>query len=119
MQILNLTQHVATVDQASEGVVEPANKGNIQKLLTFDVMPSMAEVEDRASALAEVARASGCEGAMVGGAPYLMAPLVEALKGVGVKPLFTFSVRESVEVAHPDGTVTKTNVFRHKGFIEA
>ena len=33
--------------------------------------------------------------------------------------LYAFSVRESVEVHNPDGSVSKNNVFRHLGFIEA
>ena len=37
----------------------------------------------------------------------------------GIKPLYAFSVRESVESTEPDGSVIKRNVFRHMGFVEA
>jgi hypothetical protein len=56
---------------------------------------------------------------MIGGAPYLMAPLERSLRSVGVYPVYAFSVRESVEQTAPDGTVRKTNVFRHAGFVPA
>ena len=116
--ILNLTQHVATADQIEAGVVEPKNKERVISLLTFSSMPIIEEVEVRAILLAEEVVASGHSSAMIGGAPYLMAPLVSALKAVGVRPLFAFSVRESTEQVMPDGTVRKVNTFRHQGFIE-
>lgn len=61
----------------------------------------------------------GAESAMIGGAPFLMAPLEGALRTRGVIPLYAFSVRESVEEALPDGSVRKTQVFRHAGFVPA
>lgn len=55
--------------------------------------------------------------AMIGGAPYLMAPLEIALRDVGIRPLYAFSVRASVEKTRPDGSVEKINVFKHGGFV--
>jgi hypothetical protein len=54
---------------------------------------------------------------MIGGAPYLMAPLEVALRAHGITPLYAFSVRESVEQTQPDGSVRKIAVFRHGGFV--
>ena len=48
-----------------------------------------------------------------------MPPLEKALRGLGIRPLYAFSVRESVEETLPDGSVRKVAVFRHKGFVEA
>jgi hypothetical protein len=114
--ILNLTQHVGTPDQ---GVVEPSQdvKGAIVALLTFDTLPSGANIKDRAAALAAIAAEFGADAAMIGGAPYLMAPLEEALKAAGIRPLYAFSLRESVEVTQPDGSVRKVATFRHQGFV--
>ena len=114
--ILNLTQHAGTPDQ---GVTEPEEKGAVKALLDFPTLPSWWEIEDRAAKLAALAAAAGAEAAMIGGAPYLMGPLEAALKAVGVQPLYAYSVRESVEEAAPDGTVRKTNIFRHAGWVEA
>lgn len=121
MVIINLTQHPATPEQIEAGVVEPdaQTKAHIRRLLTFDELPSHGEITVRAMALAAVADLSGAEGAMIGGAPYLMAPLEIALNRVGLRALYAFSERVSVETTAPDGTVTKTNVFKHKGFVEA
>jgi hypothetical protein len=54
---------------------------------------------------------------MIGGAPYLMGPLVAALKAVDVQPLFSFTERKSVERVGLDGSVVKTSVFAHVAWI--
>lgn len=69
----------------------------------------------RAEAIAQIAKASGAEEAMIGGAPYLMPALAQCLKAEGVTPLFAFTQRVSVD--QPDGT--KTSVFKHAGWVEA
>lgn len=115
--ILNLTQHPATPEQIAAGVIEPANKDAVRRLLTFDEIPSRADIAARAAALAEIA--DGHDAAMIGGAPYLMGALEDALKKKGVAPLYSFTRREVVEKTASDGSVVKTAVFRHAGFIEA
>jgi len=117
MKIINLTQHQATQEQIAEGVVD-LNDLRIYQLLTFDQLPENYEIIiDRAETLAEIAEKAGAEGAMIGGAPYLMAPLENALLKKGIVPMYAFSVRESREELLPDGTVKKVNIFRHSGFI--
>jgi len=132
-QILNLTQHYATPDQVKAGVVEPPAeaKARIRRLLTFTSLPSYGEVERRAEELAELAveiltdpdfpwicGGQNWMSVMIGGAPYLMAPLERALLRRGLRPLYAFSLREMVEEPQPDGSVRKTMVFRHLGWIE-
>jgi len=133
MKILNLTQHNATPSQLAAGVVEPPAeaKSRIRRLLTFTSLPTYGEVEERAEELAELAVEILtdpdfpwiCGGqdwvpVMVGGAPYLMAPLEKALLKRGLRPLYAFSKREVVEEPQPDGSVRRTMVFRHLGWIE-
>lgn len=124
MKILNLTQHFTTPEQVSAGVVEPAeeDKQMIQKLLTFEDLPTSGGIQKRAEALARVAeiltKEYSHDAVMVGGAPYLMSALEKALKERGIKPLYAFSRREVVEEQLPDGTVKKTQVFKHLGFVE-
>ena len=55
---------------------------------------------------------------MLGGAPYLMRPLVNELSYLG-ECVFAFSKRDSVEVIEPDGSVTKKTIFKHAGFVPA
>ena len=114
-----MTQHAASNDQIAAGVIEPSDKAAVQALLTFDDLPSKAEVQERAEKLAQIAKDSGATTAMIGGAPFLMAPLEAALKGRGIQPLYAFSRRESVEKTLPDGSTQKVAVFRHLGFVEA
>jgi len=117
--IINLTQHPATQDQIKAGVVEPANKKEVQNLLTFNQIPNRDEIIARAEALADIALASGYKKALIGGAPYLMAPLERALKKRGIEPLYAFSIREVVEQTLPDGSTKKISIFKHAGFIPA
>jgi hypothetical protein len=115
--ILNLTQHAASRNQLVAGVIDPDNKKKVQELLTFNLIPSKRDLEERAEALAEFAKEEGFSEVMIGGAPYLMAPLEAALQARGIKPLYSFSTRISVEKTNPDGTVSKTSVFEHSGFV--
>ena len=123
--ILNLTQHPATTEQIEAGVVDLPDSVRPALIgwLTFSQLPSREEIEDRAEALALLADSllpeEGNPAAMIGGAPYLMAALEAALRNQRIRPLYAFSVRESAEQVLPDGTVRKTSIFRHAGFIAA
>jgi hypothetical protein len=115
MRILNLTQHPASPEQVSAGVVEPQDKKAVQNLLTFNTLPTREDVFDRAVTLANMA--VGYDAAMIGGVGYLVTRLENALEVLGVKALHAFSVRESVEEVQPDGSTKKVMVFRHAGFV--
>ncbi len=129
--IINLTQHTATPEQVAAGVQDlpPTERAALVALLTFDVLPTRAEIEARAHDLAELACLNGLAGdegddphpaqAMIGGAPYLMGALEVELRARRIAPVYAFSTRESVEQAQPDGSVRKINVFRHAGFVPA
>lgn len=127
--IINLTQHLATPEQAAAGVCDlpESVREELTKALTFVSLPTAEEIEERAQYIAGFAVFNGLGGdldddpaalfAMIGGAPYLMAPLEKALADHGVRPVYAFSQRVSVEAQQPDGTVLKTNVFKHVGFV--
>jgi len=121
MEILNLTQHSATPEQQKAGVVEldKTQKQEVIKLLTFDYIPSKSEMNIRASQIADIAHEKGANRAMIGGAPFFMSHLEDALRVRGVVPLYAFSRRESVEEHLENGEVRKVNVFRHLGFVPA
>lgn len=116
--VLNLTQHQATPEQVAAGVLEPENKAAIQAAITFDTLPTCQEIENRATLVAAIAKGSSCSKAMIGGAPFFMSALERQLLKVGVTPLYAFSERVSIEESLPDGTVKKTNIFKHVGFVE-
>lgn len=122
--ILNLTQHLATNDQKEAGVIdlEEPERAVLKKLLTFDDIPTPLEVHQRAREIAELACSyipdNGNE-AMIGGAPFLMAPLEWYLKASSIYPVYAFSRRENVETTLPDGKVVKMNIFKHVGFVYA
>ena len=118
MRILNLTQHDATPDQAVAGVVEPADKELVRALITFVDLPDARELKAKAAALAQMVAYDRFETVMIGGAPFFMAPLEQALRERNIKVLYAFSKRESVDEVQKDGSVKKTQVFRHAGFVE-
>ncbi len=120
MQILNLTQHVATAEQVAAGVFEPRDKAAVHQLLTFEACPDREAIRARAEALAEIARMNGAEAAMLGGAPYLMGPLEDSLRAAGIRPVYAFSQRAGVEEELlPDGSKRKVQLFRHVGWVWA
>ena len=115
MSIKNLTQHSPTADQYDgNGGVTGIDEDAVE-LLNFAAPPSVEEINERAVALA--ALAVGFESAMIGGAPYLMGPLVAALKAAGVQPLFSFTERKSEEQQLWDGSVKKVSVFAHVAWV--
>jgi hypothetical protein len=117
--IINLTQHPGTPEQGVTDLTGEARERLIE-LLTFDAIPSRVDILTRAYGIATLGAVMPfADAAMIGGAPYLMAPLEAALRLWGIRPLYAFSLRESVEETMPDGTVKKTAIFRHKGFVEA
>lgn len=123
--MLNLTQHVATAEQLRDGAVEPEPdvKAEIQKLITFDrsVMDHPEQIWNRAKALTALIKREYplVNQAMVGGALYFMPALVRELKEAGIQPFFSYTDRVSTETQNPDGSVTKTLVFKHLGWVEA
>lgn len=119
-KIINLTQHNATPEQVQAGVFEPADKKAVQALLTFTAPPSEAEMKDRAERLAAIAHEAKADAAMIGGAPYFMRPLEEALRGASITPLYSFTERRATETTDPaTGEVKKTQVFVHAGWVGA
>ena len=127
--ILNLTQHASTPAQAAAMVfdLEAEELAKVKGLLNFEEPPAAEEIIAKAQAAARVARTSGVRKwdasepcyVMIGGAPYLMAPLALELRRSGCTPVFAFSRRRSMEEKRPDGSVMKNTVFQHMGFIEA
>lgn len=133
--ILNMTQHAASAEQKAAGTVDlaPSEAAELRRLLTFNELPTEKQIEERAAAIVGLARAhfrklmgrvaSGAiEGedirCMIGGAPFLMPALTQAMRRGGFVPVCAFSRRESVEESLADGSVVKRSVFQHLGFVE-
>jgi hypothetical protein len=119
MNIVNLTQHAPTTEQHAAGVFNSPQWEAIKVLSTFDQLPTYSRCFFRAREIAQIAKASGARSAMIGGAPFFMRHLEDALHMQGIEALYAFSVRESTEQTQPDGSVRKVNVFKHVGFYPA
>jgi hypothetical protein len=117
--IINLTQHAPTQDQQDAGVFNPTQWDAVKVLSTFEEMPTYSRCFFRAREIAQIAKSSGATSAMIGGAPFFMRHLEDALHMQGIAALYAFSVRESTEQTQPDGSVRKVNVFKHVGFYPA
>lgn len=131
---INLTQHELTKEQKEDAYwvrFDSYNGTNstieIKKLLTFEFQPDTAKIQERAEKLAEIAEGIFLQldpeealphKALIGGAPYLMGPLEKELHKRGIKPMYSFSQRVSVEAPNEKGEITKTSTFKHVGWIE-
>lgn len=125
--LINLTQHTFTAEQLAEcqakgfGWVDTTDE--VKALLTFASRPTLAEMQERAKALVAHAKANQAGGVisetvvMCGGAPYFMPVLEQAFLGTGIRVVYSFSERASIETTMPDGNVVKTSVFKHVGFV--
>ncbi len=120
--ILNLTQHPASPEQVAAGVFDlpEGHREQLQRLLTFDELPEYEELLQRAAQIVDLVLGvypNKSLSAMIGGAPFFMPVLAYTLSDAGIKSFYAFSRRESVEETLADGTVRKTAVFRHLGFV--
>lgn len=122
MPILNLTQHAATPSQIKAGVVDlsTADRKALSALLTFVALPTDDDLAARAADITAFAVSHQLDGpqvVMVGCASWFAVPLITTLSAAGFKAVQSFSARNVVDTHMPDGTVTKTVVFDHLGFI--
>ena len=127
--IINLTQHTATAEQMKSGVTDLTGDAAaiVRHLLTFDDIPTGADMDYRATKIAVIAgeRLAAEDRdtddterlAMIGGAPFFMTSLERALRWADIRPVYAFSVRDSVEQPDGNGGVRKINTFRHAGFV--
>lgn len=118
--IVNLTQHEATEDQYKDGVfdVDQSDKGLVRKYLTFDEIPTVEEMKERAFQLARIANKYS-DLTMIGGAPYFMPYLIRELEKLGIEAVYSFTKRVSVDSVGESGEVVKKSVFKHVGFVPA
>jgi hypothetical protein len=125
--IINLTQHELTPEQKKFVDIECyTDRNKVKDLLTFTKLPTQIQILQRAVDLANIVRDIVDQDehinlflVLIGGAPYLMKPLIEELREIGVTPVFSYTDRVSVETMQPDGSVVKTQVFKHLGYVEA
>lgn len=129
--ILNLTQHTATDEQRKAGVIDLPDRERqmLQVLLTFEELPTSEGLFLRAAGIIDLIEGTDWHpdqpdgesphfpNAMIGGAPFFMPVLAEALKENGIQPLYAFSQRIVEEQEDGTGGVRKVAVFRHVGFV--
>jgi len=119
MKILNLTQHNATPSQKEAGLVDL--EGNeleeLREIITFDSLPTFAELELASMALAMIAHEHGFENVLIGGACYFMPVLENHLKKCGFTPYYAYSKRNAVDKM-VDGKIVTEYTFEHEGFLK-
>lgn len=124
--ILNLTQHLVTPEQYEAGVrdLAPEMREKLVQFLTVEELPTREEIVSRCENIAKLVQTATMyfmapRSAMIGGAPWMMPELERQLKLKGLALCYAFSKRESVEATQADGSVRKTAVFKHAGFVQA
>lgn len=144
LKILNLTLHPASPEQLEAGVFDcrPATREELIEELTFNKLPKHYDVDQRVERILHLANHElsyyrnkvrilerdskwkgycqfvGFSKVMIGGAPFLMHDLQDALRKDGYSVVYAFSERQSVEFKTEDGVVKKS-VFMHRGFVNA
>lgn len=126
MKVLNFTQHTLTKEQLDSLVGEGFTLENIEveapqwlkDHLTFTKCPSREELVFRAQALADYAESQQATTVIMGGAPYFMAVAEAELIFANIETRYAFTERVVVETINPDGTTTKTSVFKHSGWVK-
>ena len=66
-KIINLTQHVSTETQQEQGVIEPKDKEYVKNLITFEEIPTLQDLRNRANLLVEVCREMNVRFALIAG----------------------------------------------------
>lgn len=130
--IINLTQHAATPEQIIAGVEDfPAEvRTKLSALLTFNAPPTPHDMRQRAYEIVDLTmenapyllrfqKRAWPTAVMLGGAPYFMPTLAKVLYKSGFAPRYSFSARESADAPQEDGSVVKTTIFRHVGWVAA
>lgn len=115
--IINCTNHIATKEQLELGVVEPYEKEEIQKLLTFDSLDSVFSANERAKEIVEIIKRSGYNHALIGGIPFFMSILENEFYRNGIIPVYAFSKRISIEKMDESGLVLKKSIFVNEGLF--
>lgn len=123
--IINLTQHLVTDDQAAAGIVNVQEnlRSTLSAALTFPAVYTKADLESHAGrvygTLLDHLGADKCDGVMIGGMPSFMPVLEKYLQSKGVRVGYACTDRVSVDVPDGKGGVTKTSVFKHVGMYWA
>ena len=119
MLIINLTQHPATAEQQEAGVHDLPQelRKQLVTLLTFEEIPTPADLQNRAKGIVDLLEQMP-EKALIGGAPFFMSYLEEELKAAFIQPVYSFTKREVYISTQPDGSVVKTAIFHHIGFVD-
>jgi hypothetical protein len=136
MKVLNLTPFQTTSSQFIAGVVDLPESERVKliKLLAFTAVPLQKELIERSEAIAEIARKSGYDTAMIGGVPYMLTVLERSLNSVGINPVYSFTIREikqvcsdistqatntnsNVRLINEDASTQMIETYRHVGFV--
>ena len=118
-KIINLTQHVSTETQQEQGVIEPKDKEYVKNLITFEEIPTLQDLRNRANLLVEVCREMNVRFALIAGAHWWLIVLEHHLRTHGITPLQSFSKRLSFEHTNENGTVHMVKTFVHAGWIQS
>ena len=121
MKIANITQHVSTDEQRTEGVFDlfPEDRARLTAMLTFDPQYTRKDLEVAAEEIVGLLKEYDCYSAMIGGMPSFMSVLEKALIKAGVAVCYARSERVSIDQVQADGSVRKVATFRHAGLYWA
>lgn len=118
-KILNLTQHLSTKVQSEQGVIEPKDKEYVKNIITFDDIPNLEDLRQRANLLVDLCREEDVQFALIAGAHWWLIVLEHYLRLHGITPLQSFSKRVSYEHTNENGTTHLVSTFVHAGWMQS
>lgn len=102
--IMNISNLRVTDELKSLGITEANDWKLINSLINFRDAPAPEEIKGRATSLAEIAKACGAQGVLIGNprSQYMLSEIETACTERGIKIFYPFFVREKIE--EKDGT---------------
>jgi hypothetical protein len=97
-------------------LISDVNSDLANQCKQIDPNATKADIQQIADSVVKTAISEGATHLMIQGEPSLFFSAVENAKDRGLKCLIATSERVSVERENADGTVVKTNVFKHVKF---
>lgn len=130
VRVINLTQHTFSQEQLAEFKAAGVKDENIidtndeiKALITFNGDIDVEIIRERANNVRDYVKKfldydNNVVGyALTGGAPFFQAAVNEACRINGFVAMASYSERVSQERVQADGTIVKSSVFKHKGFV--
>lgn len=113
MKFLNCTNHSATFKQKAMGIIDPSedDAALLHDAITYNEVPDSEKIKKTCTIIIDLVTKYQCDGAMIGGALFLIREEEETLFSHDYCAAYAFTKRVVKEEMLLDGSVRKTSIF--------